>query len=219
MQQISKFISNFAEQKEEVDSTWDQLGLDFIAADNELLTKFMPRRELSFHDQVKLLGYLSKNLSTLDGDIVEIGVWKGKSLALMERLMGQECQVIGIDPCELPGQKEELAYFRSKIFPNCTVVVNYSHLAMPNVLGLTKKIKLFHIDGGHQAINVWLDFLIYNPFVISGGYIVFDDYNDYKHSPEVRPTIDEMLALGLFANYEVIGATVEFPNSFLLKKL
>ena len=61
--------------------------------------------------------------------------------------------------------------------------------------------------------------MIYNPFVISGGYIVFDDYNDYKHSPEVRPTIDEMLALGLFANYEVIGATVEFPNSFLLKKL
>ena len=45
----------------------------------------MERTELSFHPYVKLLGYLCLEIDRLPGDIVEIGVWKGKSLAFVRR--------------------------------------------------------------------------------------------------------------------------------------
>lgn len=218
MSSLLKIVKNYEQIKRDVDAAWLQLGVDFIKADCELQTKFMARRELSFHDHVKLLGYLVGELYNQEGDIVEIGVWKGKSLALMERLSDKNCQIIGIDPCEIQGQQDELNYFKSKIYSRCHVIVNYSHTAMPILLGMTRKIKLFHIDGGHMAINVWLDFMLYNPFVISGGFIVFDDYNDYQHSPEVKVAVDEMQAMGLFSNFDVIGVVDEFKNSFLLKK-
>ena len=64
---------------------WNKLGEDFVNIYNKLSVKFMERSELSFHDQVKLLGFLANILKDKKGDIVEIGVWKGKSLALMDR--------------------------------------------------------------------------------------------------------------------------------------
>jgi SAM-dependent methyltransferase len=218
MNYLTSFLKDFDESKNLVDQVWDKLTVDFLRVDNEIPIKFMERREISFHDQIKLLGILSKSLTSKEGDIVEIGVWKGKSLALMERMSGGGCKLIGIDPCELKGQKEELNYFFSKLFGRCNLIINYSHLAMPDLLRITKKIKLLHIDGGHQAINVWLDFLLYNSFVISGGFVIFDDYNDFQHSPEVKIAVDELNYLGVFSSYEIIGATNEFPSSFILRK-
>lgn len=217
MEILTEIINN-SFLKNEVNLVWEKLGQDFILADNELLSKFMDRRELSFHDQVKLLGFLSKSISHLDGNIVEIGVWKGKSLAFIERMVEKNCKIIGIDPCEIPGQRDELYYFKNKLFPKCDLIINYSHVAMENLLKMTKKIKLLHIDGGHQAINVWLDFLIYNQFLTPGGYIVFDDYSDLQFSPEVKQAVDTINSMGLFEKFDVIGTLKEFPNSFVLRK-
>lgn len=215
----SESILDFKNAKATIEKVWVELSEDYIKFDNLLNPKFMERRELSFHDHIKLLGYLSHELVNIDGDILEIGVWKGKSLALMQKLSRNNAQIIGIDPCEIKGQREELNYFYSNIFPSCRLIINYSHMAVPELLAMTKKIKLLHIDGGHLRMHVWLDFIIYSQFVTTGGFIVFDDYNDFKHSPEVKPAVDEMNQLGLFSNYEVIGKLGEYSNSFVLKKL
>jgi SAM-dependent methyltransferase len=201
-----------------VDATWDALARDFEAAYRAMPVKFMERTELTFHPYVKLLGYLALDLQGHPGDIVEIGVWKGRSLALMHRLSGPGTKAIGIDPCAMPGQERELPHFQAQVFPAADLVVDFSERAVAEVVRRTQTIKLLHIDGGHEAFNVWADFLIYERFIVPGGYIVFDDYADAVHSPGVRTAIDEMLANGLFAAFEVIGPVRDFENSFLLRR-
>lgn len=211
-------LLNEPEMVARVDGEWDRLTGDFAAAYDSMPTKFMQRGELSFHKFVKLLGYLCLGLKGLEGDIVEIGVWKGKSLALMSRLADVGTRVIGIDPCELVGQLDELGYFHRNLFPNAEVVVGYSQNVVGRVVDLTTKIKLLHIDGNHASENVWMDFLMYEHFVAPGGCIVFDDYMDHVYSPDVRPTVDKMRRLGLFDRYDVVGAVPRFENSYLLIK-
>ena len=217
MERIKTLLSN-PYLTSRIDSEWNQLSEKFEAAYSSMPIKYMERKELSFHPFVKLLGFLCIDLASLNGDIVEIGVWKGKSLAFMQRLIQAPTKVIGIDPCELEGQKSELAYFHQAIFPESTLLIGYSQLAIEKALQLSKQFKLLHIDGGHASENVWMDFLMYERFVIPGGYIVFDDYIDSEYSPEVGPTIDRMRDMGIFKNYHNIGSVPNYENSYLLLK-
>jgi hypothetical protein len=201
-----------------IDSEWNRLSERYEATYASMPTKYMERKELSFHPLVKLLGFLCVELERLAGDIVEIGVWKGKSLALMQGLVRLPTKVIGIDPCELAGQRSELEYFHQAIFSNSFLVLDYSQHAIEKTLQISKAFKLLHIDGGHASENVWMDFLMYERFVVPGGYIVFDDYMDSEHCPEVGPTIDRMRDMGMFKEYHDLGSVPKYENSYLLMK-
>jgi hypothetical protein len=207
--------------KKQIDSEWERLTSDFDRAYAAIPAPYMERKELSFHPFVKLLGFLCLDLSSVQGDIIEIGVWKGKSLTLMKRLAEAPTKLIGVDPCALQGQEQELDYFHQSIFPECFVVKSYSEHAIEKVLEFSssKQFKLLHIDGGHLSENVWADFLIYERFVVPGGYVVFDDYTDHEYSPEVGPAVERLRAAGLFGSYEVIGQPVGYENSYVLRKL
>ena len=143
-----------------VESAWSTLSADFEAMQALMPERLMQRRELSFHHFVRLLGFLCIDLESVTGDILEIGVWKGKSLALMRRLTSPATQVIGIDPVLIDGQKAELEYFRSTLFPDARIIEDYSERALEKVLGMTSHLKLLHIDGGHESRNVWLDTIL-----------------------------------------------------------
>lgn len=69
------------------------------------------------------------------------------------------------------------------------------------------KIDILFIDGDHSYNGVKKDFEIYSKYVKSGGYIIFDDYNDFNDSPEVKKSVDELN----LSNYEILG---EFGNEF-----
>lgn len=202
-----------------VEHAWDEISQEFEAAYADMSTKHMDRTELSFHPFVKLLGFLCLELAPLPGDVVEIGVWKGKSLALMRRLTGPPAKVIGVDPCELEGQYDELSHFRQAIFPESEIIAGYSQLSIEKVLDISMQFKLLHIDGGHSGENVWMDFLMYERFVVADGFVVFDDYQDHEYCPEVGPTVDKMHRLGIFEDYRVIGSVPGYENSFVLRKL
>ena len=64
-------------------------------------------------------------------------------------------------------------------------------------------IDVLFIDGDHSSNGVKNDFELYSPMVKNGGYIVFDDYNDYEFSPEVRPMVDHIIST--LDGYEIIG--------------
>jgi hypothetical protein len=218
MQQIRNLIAD-DDVRSKVEHSWDLISRSFIDAYETIPTHFMQREELSFHPCVKLLGYLVIGTRVLEGAIVEIGVWKGKSLAFMSSLADPSTTVIGIDPCFLKGQEEELTYFHRLLFPTCQIIVRRSEEAIAAVLENAPIIKLLHIDGDHRLESVFLDFLIYERFVVKDGYIVFDDYGDAIHSPQVRVAVDRMKDLGLFDGYHIIGPVSEFQNSFVLRKI
>jgi hypothetical protein len=179
----------------------------------------MGRRELYFHDQIRLLGQIAlAEGSHVTGDFLEIGVWKGRTLALLQRLLPAERKLFGIDPLELPNQVNEIAHYRESLFSNAILIRDYSEHASAKLRALTDAIFLLHIDGGHRAENVFLDFLIYSKFVVPGGYVVFDDYNDSVFSPDVGPAVDALRALNFFNGFDIFGPVGIFSNSYILRK-
>lgn len=202
-----------------VDRQWELLDEAFTQVQQSIPGHhLMPRRELSFHNDVKLLGYLTTLVYGIPGDIVEIGVWKGKSLALMNFLAQGHKKVIGIDCLELENQANELSYYKNAIYPNAFVIQSYSERALDQFEAITNAISILHIDGGHLSRNVLLDFLLYEPYVVSGGFVLFDDYMDFEYSPEVAPAVDLLRVGGLFAKYKIFGNIPGFQNSYLLMK-
>ena len=201
-----------------IDTEWKKLTQVFEDINSKIPNRQMVRTELSFHDGVKLLGLLAFILKEDPAAIIEIGVWKGKSLALQQRLSQPRQLLIAIDPLELQGQKHDFKFFHETIFPMAIIVPEYSEIAINEVRRIGNPCKLLHIDGGHKKENVVLDFLNYGPLVKRGGFIVFDDYSDHEYSPEVKIAIDMMDAHGFFSDYETLGPIWGFDNSFVLRK-
>lgn len=71
------------------------------------------------------------------------------------------------------------------------------------------EIDVLFIDGDHSFNGVKSDFELYSPLVKTGGYIIFDDYNDKQHSPAVKPAVDEIVSI--ITEYEIIGT---IPNTY-----
>lgn len=127
-------------------------------------------------------------------------------------------QRIGIDPFELQGQVQEVEYFRDRLFKDCKLIRGYSQNAVERTVQVSRKFKLLHIDGGHKSENVWADFLLYERFLVPGGYVVFDDYSDFQFSPEVGPAVDRMKSSGLFVPYDILGQLPGYEASFVLRR-
>lgn len=91
-----------------------------------------------------------------------------------------------------------------------------------------EKIDILFIDGDHSYNGVLSDFYEYKNFVNSNGFIVFDDYNDFTHSPEVRPAVDTIVSSLSDVDYEIIGSLknlhgaypkeFEYNNCFVIRK-
>lgn len=204
-----------------IDDTWDKVGDALAQAQAELPAELaMARRELSFHSHVKCLGYLCWLLehNNVAGDIIEIGVWKGKSTAFMNEICQHKRRLISIDPMELANQESELRFYHEKLFPQVNLIRGYSELSIERVQALNPRTVLLHIDGGHEGRHVLLDFLLYSPTLVQGGFIVFDDYRDHQYSPQVGPAVDLLRAGGYFNGFDVIGSLPGFENSYLLQK-
>jgi hypothetical protein len=219
IQDLNSFISN-PQLNDSIAQVWNLIGQHFEQAQAVLpAEQAMPRKELSFHDHVRLLGYLACLIEEVPGDVVEIGVWKGKSLMLMNEVCNRERRVIGIDPLELPNQFEEFSHYQKTFFPDAHILRGYSEMCAERFYALSPKVALLHIDGGHSGRNVILDFLLYSPSVVQGGFIVFDDYGDLLHSPEVGPTVDLLRATGYFKGFHVLGCVHGFENSYVIQRL
>ena len=67
-------------------------------------------------------------------------------------------------------------------------------------------VDLLFIDGGHGYQQVLDDFNNYAKFVSDDGYIVFDDYLDDEHSPDVRVAVNKIVRELDTNKFQVIGA-------------
>jgi len=173
---------------------------------------------LTSHDESHIVNY------------VEIGCYGGGSACLA--LQRPNTNVISIDLGD-PIPKNIVIENTTKlnIYDN-----NYTYLQgnsqtyeMVNQLKQEiDNIDLLFIDGDHFYQGVINDFMLYHDLVKTGGYILFDDYNDTEYSPEVKPAVDDIIKshldmfkiIGTLPN--IVGArpvSMQDGNIFILQKL
>jgi predicted O-methyltransferase YrrM len=182
----------------------------------------------TFHHHYHIL-YDIANHSDEHINYVEIGCYAGGSACLL--LQRPNTTVISID-LGIPIKPEIVMSNVKKL----NKLNNEFHYLQGNsqtedmvnrLKTLVSSIDLLFIDGDHSFKGVLNDFRLYEALVKPGGYIVFDDYLDAKHSPHVRPAVDHILG-EIKSSYDIIGCLenkygarpVEYTqsNDFIIKK-
>lgn len=145
--------------------------------------------------------------------IVEIGVYFGRSLLYLARgaATGNQAQVHGVDPWDLPGERYPFAWTQEKAHRSLFTLretreaAEWNVLACPwrNLLTLHRAfstelaetwtgptVGLLHVDGAHDAEHVRSDFEAWAPHLAPDAVIFWDDW-----VPNCQPVIDVTRAL------------------------
>ena len=192
----------------------------------------------TFHHHYHILFDIAETFKDAKINYVEIGAYAGGSSCLM--LQRLNTTVISIDLGEpIPrGQvfenvinyKNNNNYYKY-IQGNSQIIETKNHLIEAlgdsRLLGYSNKIDILFIDGDHAYNGVMADFNMYSDLVNVGGYVVFDDYRDDVHSPDVRKFVDSLMPT--LTDYEIIGtftnelgaypSELQEGNCFVIKKL
>ncbi len=160
-------------------------------------------KERSFH----LWNHILYDVRTVIGDkpctYLEIGSYCGAS-ALLMLAHPYETHILCVDPLILPpahfggtkDQDETLYENLSKLgkHQNFEIIKSYAQEAslIEALYRQMISVDILFIDGDHSYSSVISDFQVYEPLVASGGYIIFDDYHDDKHSPDVHHAVNEL---------------------------
>ena len=137
---------------------------------------------------------------------VEIGCYAGGSACLM--LQRENTNVFSIDlgnPINPEIVKQNINKL-NKHNNNYFYIKGSSHdlETLNTLIKYIDEIDVLFIDGDHSYDGVILDFEMYSKLVKNGGYIIFDDYNDYQYSPQVKPAVDSIIS-NLKNSYNIIG--------------
>lgn len=168
----------------------------------------------TFHHHYHILYDIANTFGDKKINYVEIGAYAGGSSCLM--LQRLNTTIISVDLGK-PISKEVVfsniiqykknnnyyKYIQGNSQTQETKDRVIETLSNSRVLGYTNKIDLLFIDGDHSFDGVLADFNTYSDLVNIGGYIVFDDYNDSVHSPNVKLAVDSLLPS--LVDYEIIG--------------
>lgn len=128
---------------------------------------------------------------------LEIGSYNGGSMSLMLQHPYQT-KLYCIDPMVATKNQKEILHTNLKRFNKhgrkCSLLQHFSQdLDVLNSLREQEvKIDIIFIDGDHAEKAVYLDFFLYLEFLNDTGVVLFDDYNDFKYSPGVKPAVDKI---------------------------
>lgn len=122
---------------------------------------------------------------SMDGDIVEIGSWQGKSTVLLAKSLSKpNSKVYAIDPhkgsqehIHLYGDIDTFERFQANlkkydVDEKVVVIREYSKDAINKI---PNKISMLWIDGSHEYPDVKSDFELYFPKLKLGGIVLFHD--------------------------------------------
>lgn len=128
------------------------------------------------------LNNIQKNLG-ITGSLCELGVYKAKSFVLMSHMVSENEKLFGFDlfPDNLEEQATEtIKKYGAKIDLEF-IKSNTSDLTTENLnKKLQCKLRMLHIDAGHEYHEVLHQLLIFAQYVTDGGVIIMDDYQDRK---------------------------------------
>ena len=184
----------------------------------------------TFHHHYHILYDLGKEFNNQYINYVEIGCYAGGSACLM--LQRPNTNVVSIDlgyPISPDIVKRNISKFNKLGNPYTYLQGNSQTIEMVTQLtDVVGNIDILFIDGDHSYQGVINDFSLYHNLVKPGGYVIFDDYNDYEHSPEVKPAVNDLVNQ-ISIQYEIIGvipnlynaypSELKEGNEFVIKKL
>ena len=173
--------------------------------------------ERSFHLYNHILYDIRTILADKPCTYLEIGSYCGAS-ALLMLAHPLPTDVICVDPLNLPashygGTKDQ----DQTLYDNLTQlskrqsfeIIRSTSQDISLIEALYRQgvsIDILFIDGDHRYACVVSDFLLYEPLVASGGFIVFDDYNDSVHSPDVFYAVSDLISrLAKSGRFEILG--------------
>ncbi len=177
----------------------------------------------TFHHHYHILYDIANTFGNKNINYVEIGAYAGGSSCLM--LQRLNTNIISIDlgePIPKAVVFENIIKYKNNNNYYKYIQSNSQSIETKNKVievlndsnvGCSNKIDILFIDGDHSFYGVVADFNLYCDLVNVGGYIVFDDYNDSVHSPDVKKVLDEIILPNL-VDYEVIGTFENILNAY-----
>jgi len=188
----------------------DKMSLKILRQINERI------EERNFHEQTHVLYDLAELLEQDKLVYCEIGSYVGSSASLM--LENQKIQkVFCIDPLNLnkthfrgsEGQEKVLNKNLSKYNKSrYSIFKNYSsdNEVLQFFENNNVKFDILFIDGDHSKKAVINDFNNYKRFLKTGSFLVFDDYLDFRHSPQVKIAVNHLISQKEVSDdFEIIG--------------
>jgi SAM-dependent methyltransferase len=156
-------------------------------------------------DQLVFKHFLSPAAVVPHGDLVELGVYLGKSAALMGQFVdvGETftvCDLFGLEPGSDANRRENAksyptltrpAFERNylslfEVLPN--IVQNYSSAIVDHVEA--GSVRFLHVDASHHYEHVAVDVESAAKLLLPDGVVVFDDYRS-EHTPGVSAAVWE----------------------------
>lgn len=164
-----------------------------------------------YHILLDIANTYNKNYEVV---YVEIGCYAGGSACLL--LQRPNTKVISIDlgypiPFEIVNKNISNHNVHNNFY-NYIRGNSQQKETVDTLKNLIDHIDILFIDGDHSYNGVINDFLLYEELVLSKGYIIFDDYNDQKYSPEVKIAVNEIVKS--YSNkYKIIGTLPNIYNA------
>jgi effector-binding domain-containing protein len=207
----------------------NNISIESIEITNRIISEMESH---SFHNHFHIL-YDICNLIDKDITYLEIGCFAGASASLVSsnNLVKKSYSIDLGQPISRKIPIKNVNNFKN---PSCeyTYVEGNSNdvEVIKSINDQVNCVDILLIDGDHSYKGVLNDFKNYEELVCEGGYVVFDDYLDKKHSPEVKPAIDDLIKTLDEKKYEIIGSIkydlikmTNLPNHpssnmFILKK-
>ena len=184
----------------------------------------------TFHHHFHILWDIRNQMDLPVATYLEIGTYFGASASLMS-MSPKKTNIVAVD---VGDDKRETILSNIKKFGleqnNFDFIAgdSKSKKTIDSVKSLVNGVDILYIDGDHSYYGVIEDFLNYKDIINPGGYIVFDDYNDWKYCPVVKHGVDYIVDNLLFDEFEVMGCAInllkappksmEYSNEFIIRK-
>lgn len=132
--------------------------------------------------------------SQIVGNVCEVGVYKGKSLALLGMLTRESETVFAFDAfpndwlqqtqqamAELCPWAKRVQYVKGNTADYTLTLLNER---------IQSKVRFLHIDAGHEYHEVLHALYLFAPYVAADGIIIMDDYQDREFPGVAAATLD-----------------------------
>jgi len=128
------------------------------------------------------------------GLLVELGVYRGSSLAALTLARDGLGESIGVDDWSYPDPPDLLGKTMDTLVHNGVVAELLSMTSEEAAEQVPGPIAFLHIDANHTYEFVKKDIELWTPKVMPGGIVAFHDYGRHRADIQVKQAVDEWQA-------------------------